>query len=92
MSEIKDYLKEMFDCFMEDVQDILLPVLGLISLVLVLIVGISVLLVDSQELTCAKKADAQRLEWSYEPLEGCMVKTENGWLDYDKLIYKKEVK
>lgn len=88
MSEIKDFLKEMFDCFIEDV----FPILGMISLVLVFIVGVSVLLVDSQELTCAKKADAQRLEWSYEPLEGCMVKTENGWLDYDKLIYKKEVK
>jgi hypothetical protein len=42
--------------------------------------------------TCEAKAEAQNLEWDFGVAKGCMVKTENGWMDYDRLIYKKEVK
>ena len=42
--------------------------------------------------TCYAKAEAQNLEWDFGVAKGCMVKTENGWMDYDRLIYKKEVK
>lgn len=42
--------------------------------------------------TCKSKAEAQNLEWDFGVAKGCMVKTESGWMDYDRLIYKKEVK
>lgn len=42
--------------------------------------------------TCEAKAEAQNLEWDFGVAKGCMVKTENGWMDYDRLIYKKDVK
>lgn len=88
MNEIKDFLKEMFDCFIEDV----FPILGMISFVLVFIIGFSISQYKASEWKCEMKATIQGLQWTYRPVEGCMVKTENGWLDYDKLIYKKEVK
>lgn len=38
--------------------------------------------------TCMKKATKQEMEWSYGPIQGCMVKQENGkWIDYDRLRY-----
>ena len=39
-------------------------------------------------LTCRNKAAMQEMEWSYGPIQGCMVKQENGkWIDYDRLRY-----
>lgn len=40
---------------------------------------------------CRTKAIMQELEWSYGPIQGCMVKQENGkWIDYDRLRYMDE--
>lgn len=40
---------------------------------------------------CKTKATMQELEWSYGPIQGCMVKQENGkWIDYDHLRYMDE--
>ena len=36
--------------------------------------------------TCEAKAEAQNLEWDFGVIKGCMVKTENGWMDYERLI------
>lgn len=37
---------------------------------------------------CKTKATIQELEWSYGPIQGCMVKQQNGkWIDYDHLRY-----
>lgn len=37
---------------------------------------------------CKTKATIQEMEWSYGPIQGCMVKQENGkWIDYDRLRY-----
>ena len=41
---------------------------------------------------CEAKATAQGMEWSYDAAKGCMVKTENGWVDYKRLIYIKGAK
>ena len=41
--------------------------------------------------SCRTKAIIQELEWSYGPIQGCMVKQENGkWIDYDRLRYMDE--
>ena len=40
---------------------------------------------------CRTKAIMQELEWSYGPIQGCMVKQANGkWIDYDRLRYMDE--
>ena len=40
---------------------------------------------------CRTKAVMQELEWSYGPIQGCMVKQQNGkWIDYDRLRYTEE--
>lgn len=40
---------------------------------------------------CRTKAIIQELDWSYGPIQGCMVKQENGkWIDYDRLRYMDE--
>ncbi len=40
---------------------------------------------------CRTKAVMQELDWSYGPIQGCMVKQENGkWIDYDRLRYMDE--
>ena len=41
--------------------------------------------------SCMKKATMQEMEWSYGPIQGCMVKQENGkWIDYDRLRYMED--
>ena len=45
----------------------------------------------SSGFTCMKKATKQEMEWSYGPIQGCMVKQENGkWIDYDRLRYMED--
>lgn len=36
---------------------------------------------------CKNKAEKQGMECSWGPFQGCMVKTEKGWMDYDRLRY-----
>ena len=41
--------------------------------------------------TCRSKAIMQEMEWSYGPIQGCMVKQKNGkWIDYDRLRYMED--
>lgn len=40
--------------------------------------------------TCKNKTEKQGMECSWGPFQGCMVKTENGWIDYDRLRYMGE--
>ena len=35
---------------------------------------------------CKAKAEKQGFEWSYGLFEGCMIKVDDGWLDYNKWI------
>ena len=88
MNEIKEFLKDMFICFIEDV----LPVVGMISFIILLMIGFSVHQYKAHEWKCEMKATVQGLKWSYRLGEGCMVKTDKGWMDYDRLIYTKGVK
>jgi len=40
---------------------------------------------------CKSKAIMQEMEWSYGPIQGCMVKQENSkWIDYNRLRYRDE--
>ena len=41
--------------------------------------------------SCRSKAVKQEMEWSYGPIQGCMVKQENGkWIDYNRLRYMED--
>ena len=52
---------------------------------------LSVLGIGFNTYQCRTKAVMQDLEWSYGPIQGCMVKQENGkWIDYDRLRYMDE--
>ena len=45
----------------------------------------------SSGFSCMSKATEQEMEWSYGPIQGCMVKQENGkWIDYDRLRYMED--
>ena len=56
------------------------------SIVLSIIVALAVLVFNSYE--CSTKANIQGLEWSYGPIQGCMVRERNGkWIDYNRLRY-----
>ena len=35
--------------------------------------------------SCHLKASKQEMECSYNPLQGCMVKVDGKWIDYDRL-------
>ena len=63
-----------------------------VILSVVIILPLSGLQYFGTKYTCEAKAEAQNLEWDFGVAKGCMVKTENGWIDYNRLIYKKEVK
>ena len=39
---------------------------------------------------CHNKAEKQGFKCEWGPLQGCMVKTDNGWMDYERLRYVKE--
>ena len=39
---------------------------------------------------CKNKAEKQGMECSWGPFQGCMVKTEKGWIDYERLRYMGE--
>lgn len=36
---------------------------------------------------CRTKAVMQELDWSWGPIQGCMVKQDGKWIDYDRLRY-----
>lgn len=56
------------------------------SFVLIIIMSLALLAFNRYE--CSTKASIQELEWSYGPIQGCMVKERNGkWIDYARLRY-----
>lgn len=51
----------------------------------------SVFIIGFNTYKCKIKAVMQEMEWSYGPIQGCMIKQENGkWIDYDRLRYMDE--
>lgn len=60
-------------------------------IVVICLVIFSVFSIGFNAYQCRTKAVIQELEWSYGPIQGCMVKQENGkWIDYDRLRYMDE--
>lgn len=56
---------------------------AIVGIVLFIIVALGLLSFNSYE--CSTKANIQELEWSYGPIQGCMVRERNGkWIDYDR--------
>ena len=50
----------------------------------ILIILISVINIFFEAEACRLKAEKQNLVYSYTVLEGCMVKKDGNWIDYDK--------
>lgn len=49
---------------------------------------IALVLLGFNTYECSTKASIQELEWSYGPIQGCMVRERNGkWIDYARLRY-----
>lgn len=63
--------------------------LTLIAIVLV-IVGIVMLPVVADRAQCRAKAVKQGLQFDYGIAQGCMVKYNGKWIDYDRLRYTEE--
>ena len=62
-----------------------------VIIVAVCLVIFSVFAISFNAYQCKTKATIQEMEWSYGPIQGCMVKQENGkWIDYDRLRYMDE--
>lgn len=77
---------------MEEFKDLITAfVIGIIT-ILVVIISLAVTPAYLFErATCSAKAEAQGYEYEFGMFKGCMVKTEKGWMDYNRLIYKKDV-
>jgi len=64
--------------------------LGIFFMITIILFIICLPLLSSY-FTCRNKAIMQGMEWSYGPIQGCMVKQENGkWIDYDRLRYMED--
>lgn len=70
--------------------DVIIPSLIIIALAVIFTLPIIGIVYWADKSQCEAKATKQNLEYDYGPLQGCMVKTEKGWMDYDRLIYKKD--
>lgn len=42
------------------------------------------------EVGCASKAEMLKTDYEYSFFKGCWVRTDSGWVDYDRQIYTKE--
>lgn len=60
-----------------------------LMVILILILGVAPVYLFSKA-NCSAKAEAQGYDYEYGFFKGCMVKTEKGWMDYDRLIYKRD--
>lgn len=60
-------------------------------IMIVCLVIFSAFIIGFNAYQCKTKAVIQELEWSYGPIQGCMVKQENSkWIDYNRLRYMDE--
>lgn len=58
-----------------------------ITFIVLAIIGALVLL-GFYSYECSTKANMQELEWSFGPIQGCMVREKGGkWIDYQRLRY-----
>lgn len=58
----------------------------IVCIVFAIIIALVLLVFSTYE--CSTKANIQELEWSYGPIQGCMVRERNGkWIDYARLRY-----
>lgn len=77
---------------MEEFKDLIAMI---VTMLIITLIAILTLAVTPSYLigraTCSAKAEAQGYEYEFGMFKGCMVKTEKGWMDYNKLIYKKDV-
>lgn len=80
-------LQELFDL----IKYLVKPVLSLVLIGVLVIGGSGLVLYKVHEYKCEAKATTQNMEYDYGLFKGCMVKTENGWMDYNKLIYKMDI-
>ena len=55
-----------------------------------IIVGILFLPVVADRAQCRAKAVKQELQFDYSIMQGCMVKYNGKWIDYDRLRYTEE--
>ena len=63
--------------------------MGCIALVLTIVLVIGGAAVWDY-ISCKNKSEKQGMECSWGPFQGCMVKTEKGWIDYERLRYMGE--
>lgn len=76
---------------MEEFKDMIIVFVITIITGLVLIVSLAVAPAYLfNRATCSAKAETQGYEYEFGMFKGCMVKTEKGWMDYNRLIYKKD--
>lgn len=62
---------------------------GCLALVLTIVLVLAVAGVWDY-VSCKNKSEKQGMECSWGPFQGCMVKTEKGWIDYERLRYMGE--
>lgn len=60
----------------------------LITVILIVLVFVGIY--GEAYYTCKNKTEKQGMECSWGPFQGCMVKTEKGWIDYERLRYMGE--
>lgn len=71
-------------------EDVITPALIMISISVIFLLPVIGIVYWAEKSQCEAKATKQNLEYDYGLLQGCMVKTDKGWMDYDRLIYKKD--
>lgn len=60
----------------------------IVTVMAVCLLILSAFIISFDAYQCKTKAVIQEMEWSYGPIQGCIVKQENGkWIDYDHLRY-----
>jgi len=84
----------MIDMLVIDIKAVaylLLDLLGLLAIIIAISV-IGLVSIDKFEASsCLAKGKAINMEVQYDTPIGCMVKTEQGWINYDKLLYIKNL-
>ena len=76
---------------MGEIRDMLIMTVIGVIIILTLIVSMAVAPTYLFErASCSAKAEAQGYKYEFGMFKGCMVKTDKGWMDYNRLIYKKD--
>ena len=69
----------------------LLDVIILGAIIIPLIVLASIATDKLAEYNCEARGKVINMEVQYNTSTGCMVKTEHGWINYDKMLYIKNL-